>query len=275
MLYLLRCAESWWYDQANGVSTRRRIPVSKLDLTGEVARFTALVVQNRATLTACERCCALWTLNMRNTTSWIWVAGKGRSLLVAAEFPFHKILGSELSQTLSDLARQNCKTFRSKIQACKEVEIIRGDSAEFEFPDAPLVIYLFNPFGARILFTDRRSSGDVVGGPVRGMYSSCTIIRCMGKSSKAPQSSIFMHGASTTGTTGSWSIRFSAPRRPPLAVRLNRRVDAMKSPGRRMLATDICPPVNTARAFRAQAEAGKHPAANLNPDDKKPQPAVL
>lgn len=78
-------------------------------------------------------------------------AGKGRSLLVAAEFPLRRVWGSELSPMLSETARRNCKAFRSKKQVCKNFEVVCGDAAEFSLPDAPLVIYPFNPFSGLIL----------------------------------------------------------------------------------------------------------------------------
>ncbi len=70
---------------------------------------------------------------------------------MAAEFPFRKIWGAELSPRLSEIARRNCQAFRSKKQACGSFEIVCGDAARFSFPEDPLVIYLFNPFGACIL----------------------------------------------------------------------------------------------------------------------------
>ncbi len=78
-------------------------------------------------------------------------AGKGRSLCVAAEFPFRRIQGAELSPNLSETARRNCQLFRSKAQRCNHFEVTCQNAAEFRFPKAPLVVYMFNPFNGVIL----------------------------------------------------------------------------------------------------------------------------
>ena len=149
LLYLLRRTKSWAYDVAHGVSTRRRVPVSRLDLTGEAAHYALSYEPSDSGFLRT----ALRSLDI-HYEEFAFVdlgAGKGRSLLVAAEFPFRKIWGAELSPRLSEIARRNCRAFRSKKQACGSFEIVCGDAAQFSFPEDPLVIYLFNPFGARIL----------------------------------------------------------------------------------------------------------------------------
>lgn len=73
-------------------------------------------------------------------------AGKGRVLLMAADYPFEKILGVELLPELNRIAQQNIQRFKSSSQRCFELTSICGDASEFEFPPEPLVLYLFNPF---------------------------------------------------------------------------------------------------------------------------------
>ncbi len=148
-LYLLRRVQSFCYDLVHGVSTRHGIPVSKLDLAGESA---AHALDYEATHTGCLRR-ILRSLNIQHE-HFEFVdlgSGKGRSLLIAAEFPFRRVWGSELSPTLSEIARGNCKTIRTRARACKNFEILCGDAADFSFPPIPLVIYLFNPFDGVIV----------------------------------------------------------------------------------------------------------------------------
>jgi hypothetical protein len=78
-------------------------------------------------------------------------AGQGKTMLLAAEFPFKHVLGVEISPALSKQARANCESFRSNRQACKNLEVQCGDAAEFVFPNVPLVIYMFNPFSEEIV----------------------------------------------------------------------------------------------------------------------------
>jgi SAM-dependent methyltransferase len=65
-------------------------------------------------------------------------SGKGRALLLAAEYPFRRIIGVELLPELHEIAKQN-------VAQDGRIELRCGDAAEFTFPLEPLVIYLFNP----------------------------------------------------------------------------------------------------------------------------------
>ncbi len=72
-------------------------------------------------------------------------SGKGRTLLMASEYPFRRIIGVELLPPLHTIAGQNIAKFRSECQKCFELESICADATEFAFPPEPTVLYLFNP----------------------------------------------------------------------------------------------------------------------------------
>lgn len=78
-------------------------------------------------------------------------SGKGRSLLIASEFPFSKVIGVEFAAELHEIASQNIQSYKSKTQKCKDVRSVNLDAAEFEIPPTPLVLYLFNPFRPAVL----------------------------------------------------------------------------------------------------------------------------
>jgi len=73
-------------------------------------------------------------------------SGKGRTLLMASDYPFHRIVGVELLPSLNEIARQNLAQYHSSSQKCFAIESICADATMFELPISPLVIYLFNPF---------------------------------------------------------------------------------------------------------------------------------
>src|SRR5437588_1457605 len=73
-------------------------------------------------------------------------SGKGRTLLMASDYPFRRIVGVELLPALHRIAQQNLRQYKSESQKCFAFETICADAAAFPFPDDPLVIYLFNPF---------------------------------------------------------------------------------------------------------------------------------
>jgi SAM-dependent methyltransferase len=72
-------------------------------------------------------------------------SGKGRTLLMASEYPFKRIVGVELIAELHRAAEENIREYRSPTQRCVQIESLLADAREFELPEEPLVLYLFNP----------------------------------------------------------------------------------------------------------------------------------
>ena len=86
-------------------------------------------------------------------------SGKGRTLLLASEYPFRKIVGVELIPELHRAAEENVAAYRSKSSpASSDAGVERTtpsdapaittlclDARHFVFPDSPLLVYLFNP----------------------------------------------------------------------------------------------------------------------------------
>jgi hypothetical protein len=72
-------------------------------------------------------------------------SGKGRVLLMAADYPFRRILGIELLSELHRVARENIDKYRSDSQQCFAIDCLLGDACQFTFPPEPTVLYLFNP----------------------------------------------------------------------------------------------------------------------------------
>ena len=72
-------------------------------------------------------------------------SGKGRVLLMAADYPFRRIVGIELLPHLHQVAEENIRKYKSAAQKCFAIESVCGDAREFIFPPEPTVLYLFNP----------------------------------------------------------------------------------------------------------------------------------
>ncbi|HEX4786585.1 MAG TPA: class I SAM-dependent methyltransferase [Candidatus Sulfotelmatobacter sp.] len=85
-------------------------------------------------------------LDFRDFTFIDLGSGKGRTLLMASDYPFRKIVGVELLHSLHEIAEQNLRQYKSESQKCFELESICNDATAFRFPDEPLVLFLFNPF---------------------------------------------------------------------------------------------------------------------------------
>lgn len=71
-------------------------------------------------------------------------SGKGRVLLMAAEYPFRRIIGVELLPELDAIARVN-------VSRDPRLELILADARDFVFPSDPFILFLFNPFPTWVL----------------------------------------------------------------------------------------------------------------------------
>jgi SAM-dependent methyltransferase len=84
-------------------------------------------------------------INIREFTFIDIGSGKGRVLLMAADYPFQRILGIELLPELHRVAKENLAKYKSDSQQCFTIDCIQGDASELIFPAEPTVLYLFNP----------------------------------------------------------------------------------------------------------------------------------
>lgn len=78
-------------------------------------------------------------------------AGKGRVLCLAARWPWRAIVGVEFSAALHRIATEHLARFRATWQRCRNLSCVHADVVEWRPPPGPLVLYLFNPFGAAVL----------------------------------------------------------------------------------------------------------------------------
>lgn len=87
--------------------------------------------------------------DFRNSTFVDYGCGKGRVVLVAATFPFRRVVGVEIADSLAAMATEN--VWRMKGRRAGTVEVMQMDAAEFEVPLDANVIYFYNPFAGRLL----------------------------------------------------------------------------------------------------------------------------
>jgi SAM-dependent methyltransferase len=86
-------------------------------------------------------------LDFRDFTFLDLGSGKGRTLLMASDYPFRRILGVELLPALDQIAQENLRTYKGDSQQCFSIESVCADATAFPIPNEPLIVYLFNPFG--------------------------------------------------------------------------------------------------------------------------------
>ena len=96
-------------------------------------------------------------------------SGKGRTLLMASDFPFRRIIGAELVPELHAVAEKNIEAWSGEAQ----IESFCVDAREFVFPAEPLLVYLFNPLpepALRVVMERLRRSVEAYPREVRVVY---------------------------------------------------------------------------------------------------------
>jgi len=71
-------------------------------------------------------------------------SGMGRVVIIAATFPFRKVIGVELSSELIAIAKDNIQRARPRLR-CTDIEIVGTDATQYAIPDEVTVIYFFSP----------------------------------------------------------------------------------------------------------------------------------
>jgi SAM-dependent methyltransferase len=69
-------------------------------------------------------------------------SGKGRVLLIAAEYPFKQIVGVEFSPELHTICAENIRRALPE----RNIELVCGDAADYILPDLPAVLFFYHPF---------------------------------------------------------------------------------------------------------------------------------
>ena len=114
-------------------------------------------------------------------------SGKGRTLLMASDYPFRRIVGVELLPELHRIAEENIRNYRSDRQKCFALESICADARQFVLPQEPTVIYLFNPFPEWVfqdLITKLESSFHHDAHPVYVLYHNPLLEHVLAQSSQ-------------------------------------------------------------------------------------------
>jgi len=86
-------------------------------------------------------------------------SGKGRALLLAARYPFARIVGVEVQPQLEAIARRNIELITARAEEAldggeprgRRFESLCADARDYDFPPQNTLLYLFNPFPDYVL----------------------------------------------------------------------------------------------------------------------------
>jgi SAM-dependent methyltransferase len=90
--------------------------------------------------------------------------GKGRVLMLAAEFAFREIVGVELNPRLARVAEKNLRKWMRRARACRNVRIVAKDVLSVPLPDGPVALFYFNSFEREMAETWLTRLGEIARG---------------------------------------------------------------------------------------------------------------
>jgi len=128
-------------DTSNVISAKRIKSVHNLEVTSNVGYVGSQPSVIRRTLDIVP--------NLGGSVFIDIGCGKGRVCVVATEYSFSRIIGVEYGAALAAVAERNAQIIRKRFAERTAIEIQVGDETCFTPPpgDAPMVIFLYNPFG--------------------------------------------------------------------------------------------------------------------------------
>ena len=137
-----------YYDAKYGYDTCSWVPVEKLDV--EDSQKEHAVIYQATRVIPLRR--LFKKLNIPKDHSFIDIgSGKGRVLLIAAEYGFEEVKGIEFSSNLTAIANKNISKYRTQYKSNTFFDVINIDAAHYKFNNIEDVFFLYNPFDEVIL----------------------------------------------------------------------------------------------------------------------------
>jgi SAM-dependent methyltransferase len=137
------------FDRRYGVETAGAIQIADLETPGATRAFARSYVGSDPRLFA--EMLGRLKIRFEEFTFIDLGCGKGRTLLLASEHPFKRIVGVEFSPELHRVAQHNIERFRPRAKKCPRIEAVCADATAYEFPPGKLLVYMFNPFGEPVM----------------------------------------------------------------------------------------------------------------------------
>ena len=126
-----------------GIETSRQVSVSGLATGAEIERYSIAYLGAQPSIIRAS----LDLIPIDEDMTFIDLGcGKGRPLVVAADYPFRRLIGVELSPYVAQVARRNVAGLRPAEKYGKRIFVIIGDASIPNLGKESTVLFLYNPF---------------------------------------------------------------------------------------------------------------------------------
>jgi hypothetical protein len=146
--WMLRRAEWRWHERRLGIHTEDAIQAENLGFTNsEWSGYAPTDYADFARI--------MGLFDPACLTSHVFVdygAGMGRTMVLAAGYPFARVCGVEFSPALAAIARRNIAIARPKLK-CRDIELRVGNATEYRLPQGASMLYFNNAFSGGTLET--------------------------------------------------------------------------------------------------------------------------
>lgn len=138
------------FDLRHGIETSAVVPVAEMqDVDATLASHA--VHYEPSTLPKFERAMRALPVDHSRYTFVDYGSGKGRVLLLAARYPFRRVVGVEMSAALSSVAAANIRSYELLNRLSTTIELVHGDARDFAVPEGDVIAYFYNPFDETVL----------------------------------------------------------------------------------------------------------------------------
>lgn len=136
------------FDRTWGTDTSGTVPVAQLSSNRALSDHAVFYAGSQPSVVRAS----LAVLPDLNGSTFIDLGcGKGRALLVAAESPFARLIGVELSTDLARIARRNAQIIARRRPDLPDIQVFSADASAFPLPSGDVVIYMYHPFEAPVM----------------------------------------------------------------------------------------------------------------------------
>lgn len=138
------------FDARYGVDTATDVPLADAGVpASEVARGNG--IYRAVTESAFRAALAAVPVDPSDYTFVDVGSGKGKALLLAAEFGFRDVIGIEYAIGLHRVAERNLARWRQRSTAQASPRSVHHDALTYPLPDGPLLVFVFNALAPALM----------------------------------------------------------------------------------------------------------------------------